>query len=636
MVTALDILLVIAAIGVMLAGIAYRKSLWSSGYPEQQKPRWSNLLFYLIGHKQIVRRRAAGAAHLILVWGFIIFLVVVILAQIPAVVLSETIAGIISLMLDVLGLLMLAGTLFFVFRYSGLKRLPDSRDVKRGVMLPAAMLLFILISGFMAEAVRLGITAPQVVWASPLGSGLSALMPESPLLMQVIIRLHLLAVLFFIALIPFTFMRHIINASYNVAFPRSKLPGRMRQLDLPHGHIGAGAASDFSWKQLLESDACVTCGRCVENCPAALSGKTLSPRRIVQAVIRQMEEEGSNKVSADADQSIMLESAVGDEEIWDCTACLACVEQCPVFVDPADKILSMRRYRVLSKGSIPEEAKPAIRNLELFGDVQGKGRAFRMEWAIDCQVPVLSEKKPSTDVLFWVGCSGAFHPRYQEAARDMVKILNKAAVDFAVLGDQEFCCGDPAGRMGGEDLFIDLVKKNLSCLSRYDFKKIVCLCPHCFNTLKNEYSRMGGAFEVVHAAQYLTELMDKGLIEMKYPVAESLTIHDPCYLARANHISRPLREISRRLPGAELREMPRCRENTFCCGGGGGHMWLHETGGTHINQIRAQEASELNTKLIATACPYCLTMIEDGLGGLEKENPPRVRDLVELVAEAIG
>ena len=442
--------------------------------------------------------------------------------------------------------------------------------------------------------------------------------------MQVMIRVHFFLVLLLLGSLPFTFLRHVAGATLNVYYRRRERPAQLRPA-YGEGYLGAGRIEDFSWKQLLEAEACVSCGRCEKNCPATISGKTLSPKVIMQGILHQMEARGPSR---------LLEDEIPAEDIWSCTTCMACVEHCPVFVEPVDKILDMRRYLVTGKAMLPVEARPMIRNVEIFGDVHGRGPARRADWALHRDVPPISAT--GQEVLLWVGCAGAFHPRSQETVRAMVKVLKAAGVRFGILGKQESCCGDPARRLGDERLFQDLAGRNIERMSRYAFHEILVLCPHCFNTLKNEYPALGGSFPVVHSAEFIVRLIQDQRITLKYPLPATLTIHDPCYLGRGNGIYEPLRDISRHVPGAHLKELTRNREKGFCCGAGGGRMWLHETGGRRINQVRAEEIRDSAVDMVATACPYCLTMMEDGIGSLELLRPPKVRDMVEIVAHAMG
>jgi len=461
--------------------------------------------------------------------------------------------------------------------------------------------------------------------------------------MQFMIRIHFFLVLFFIAILPFTFMRHVAAGPLNVYYRKKGSRGQMKPASLEKGDIGAGRVSDFTWKQLLDAESCVACGRCDESCPASISGKPLSPRKVMRDIFTQMEDvsrRGTNPVQGSFP---LLEDAITSDEIWACTTCMACVEQCPVFIEPTDKILDMRRYQVLGKGLMPTEARSMVRDLEIFADVNGKGLAHRGDWALNLGVPHISDKGLNPEILLWVGCSGAFHPRYQEATRAMVKILKAAKVRFGILGNEERCCGDAARRLGNEPLFLDLATKNMAVFRKYQIKKIVTLCPHGFNTLKNEYPALADPlssesrtdFEVIHAVEFVLQLIEQEKISLKYPVDKKMAIHDPCYLGRVNQIYEPLRAVCTSVPGVDLIELERNRENAFCCGGGGGRMWLHENLGENINALRAREIGKSGAQLVGVACPFCLTMLEDGISGLQMEAPPKVKDIIEIVAASL-
>lgn len=632
--TSFDLLLTGISIAVFLIGVAKLRSTWRIGRGSDCSGDWKGVLSYLFGHRRILRNRLAGIAHLALFWGVAFPLLVAILAQFGSSV-PLTVARIFSFLGDALGVILLAGTLFFL-----VKRLRShSPEAPKRVVFPLGVLLLIILSGFFAEGTRLHILDSPFRWYTPVGPFFAGISPASPLFMQVMIRIHFFSVLFFIAILPFTFLRHLIAGSLNV-FYRNRGPlGRILgeadpEKALSQGNIGAKVVSDLTWKQLLDAQSCVSCGRCDDHCPAVISGKPLSPRKLLRTIREQI----TNPSPAP------FEDTVSPEELWACTTCMACVEQCPVFIVPVDKITDMRKYRVMGRGFLPEEARGMIRDLEIFGDVNGNGIAHKADWALNLATPPIPPVGGQGEILLWVGCSGAFHPRYQEITRSMVRILQAGEVPFSILGHEELCCGDPARRLGDEELFLSLAGKNIHTLNKYNFQKVVCLCPHCFNTLKNEYPALGEnprsgsrtSFEVVHAVELVRELIEEKKITLKYPLGKSLAVHDPCYLGRGNGIFEPLRTVAGSVPGIRVKELERNRENAFCCGGGGGRMWLHENVGKNINQIRAEEVSLSGVQLVGTACPYCLTMLEDGISSLELENPPRVMDIIEIVDSALG
>jgi len=629
--TAFDVLLIAAAVTIMLAGISRKLCLpRPAGENGVSRGDWTGLMKYLAGHELILKRRSAGFCHLFLFWGWAVFLVVAVLAQFNF-TMPSPVAMLLAGVLEVLGILMLAGTVYFLG-----KRLTDSkRGASGGGVLPLAIMLVIAVSGFLAQAARLGITEPGFNWVFPVGSLLKGAVPASPLFMQIMIRIHFLAVLLFIALLPFTAMRHLVFASANVLYRKQPHGGELAPVPLTASTYGAGTVLDLSWKRMLDAEACVSCGRCEENCPAFLSGKSLSPRKVMQGIFQQMAATGSGAGNYNGSAPPLLEKAVSSEEVWACTTCMACVQHCPIFAEPMSEIIEMRRYRVMNQGRLPNEARSALRDLKLYGDTQGKGLVHRKDWALNRDVPVISGKTSGVEVLLWVGCSGAFHPRNQETARAMAKILNAAEVNFAILGSRERCCGDPARRLGDEALFMDLARENVRWLNAFGVEKIVTLCPHCLNTLKNEYPAMGGRYEVVHAVEYVMDLLGRGRISLKYSSEKTIAVQDPCYLGRYNRVYEPLRDLCRAVPGMRVRELGRNRDSSFCCGGGGGRMWLHEGAGTSINKIRAEEALDTGIDVVGTACPYCLTMMEDGIKSIEAETQPKVADIIDIVADCI-
>ncbi|QTA81452.1 Nitrate reductase gamma subunit domain-containing protein [Desulfonema limicola] len=629
LITSFDTLLIAAAFIIMIMGLFGRWSLWREKKDKNISGDWGRVKNYLVKHSEILKRPNVGAAHMAVFWGFVLPVTVIILAQF-----SFSMPGVPALMLSFLqeaaGIAMLAGTVYLFIRRI---QSQESEGPKRTVI-PMFIMLIILVSGFLAEASRLRITGTGSAWASPLGWMLSFGTPSSPLFMQLMIRVHFFAVLLFIASIPFTFMRHLAASPLNIFYKKQGPKAALREIQPEIGEIGAKTAGDFSWKQLLETEACVSCGRCEENCPAAISGKSLSPRKIIRKILEQAEAAACQECFISISPKSLLEETISQDEIWACTTCMACVEHCPVFVEAMDKIVDMRRYQVMGRGNLPYEARPMIRDLELYGDVQGKGSAHRADWAMNRDVPAVGNVKDA-EVLFWVGCSGAFHPRNKETALAMVKILKAADINFGILAQEELCCGDPARRLGEETLYQKLAKQNIDKFKKYNIKKILTLCPHCLNTLKNEYPELGCSIPVVHATEFVMDLITRNKIKLKYPVADKIAVHDACYLGRYNEVYQPPRDICRAVPGVQLKELKRNRENAFCCGGGGGRMWLHENTGTNINLIRAREIAESDLDMIGTSCPYCLVMLDDGVKSLEKEKIPVVADIIDIVADAI-
>ena len=411
--TAFDPLLIAISLVIFLVGVAQLKASWRMGREEDVDFDLKGLLGYVLNHQKVLQNPLKGMAHLLVFWGFIYALLMGILPQF-GVRLPSSVAGVLSLLSDLLGLALFCGLLFFLLR-----RIKNHTGAgPKRVIVPVILLLVVVLSGFLAEGTRLSITDTTWHWRAPLGGLLASIMPPSPLFMQVMIRIHFFALLAFIAVLPFSFMRHLISGSLNVVYRQKRPRGALRNINLHTGDtegpvLGAQSVKDFTWKQLLDVQACVSCGRCDEGCPAAISGKPLFPRQVMGAL--------QERIHMGPEAS--CEKSVGTDALWACTTCMACVERCPVYAGPMDKIMELRRAQVLGEGALPEAARDMIRNLEIFGDVNGRGSAHREDWAMHLGVPHISREGLHPEILLWVGCSGAFHPRYREIYRALARIL---------------------------------------------------------------------------------------------------------------------------------------------------------------------------------------------------------------------
>lgn len=635
MFNASQILMLVLAAGILAAGLARRRRLLGRKPMAPQHADWSQWFAVVFGQKRLIARPMVAMAHLCLVGGLIIFILIVTLAQ-TNLTLPETAAKAVSLALDVTGLLMLAAILYLFFRRIARNCSKKDQWPPKWTLLPLAILFSIVLSGFLVEGARLSLVPDHSAWAAPVGSLFSRALPQSPLFMQTMLRVHFVCVILLLLAVPFTFLRHLASTSLQLLYRDRGPAGLPAPCDLEQGPLGAATVLDLTTPQLREAEACTSCGRCDEQCPALASGKPLSPRTIMGKIAGQMEACSTAGARALPGNPPRLGDAISEEEIWACTTCLACVTHCPAYIRPLDKILELRRHLVMQQGRLPSEAAGMIRNLELFADVNGKGQAHRADWAFNRKIPRVGSSSAPPEVLLWVGCSGAFHPAAQQTSRDLVKLLRAGGVDFAILAQEEFCCGDPARKLGEEALFTRLARQNIQRFEAYGISKIVTLCPHCLNTLGRDYGALGCQVEVVPAVSLVEELLKAGKISLRYPLEKSLTVHDPCYLGRYHGIYEPIRRVCGWLPGAELRELKRTRENSFCCGGGGSRMWLHETTGEKINVMRAREVVAAGVDTVVTACPYCLTMLEDGVKTVKQDAPTQVVDIISLAAEALA
>jgi Fe-S oxidoreductase len=486
---------------------------------------------------------------------------------------------------------------------------------------------------------------------------------------------HMALVAAFLVYLPFSKHLHIVTSFFNIYFrklaPRGELPAM--DLEAEDATFGLRTLADLGWNDLLDGFTCTECGRCQQACPAWQTGKPLNPKTFIMG-IRDMSVEAEhglplipNSPSAASfgltdgvDQKAMLspivDNAIPYDAVWDCVTCGACVEACPVLIEHVDKIVGLRRNLVLEDSRFPAELNGAFRNMEGVGNPWGQPPTTRTDWTkgLPFEVPLVADvavrgELGGLEVLYWVGCAAAFDERNRKVARAFATCLNAAGIPFAILGQEESCTGDPARRMGNDYVFQMLATGNIETLNRYHMgeRTIVTACPHCFNSIGNEYGQLGGNFRVVHHAAYLRELLANGRLRVvdadaapngEGGTGRSVTLHDSCYLTRYNGIVEEPREILASVPGIELREMDNRGKNTFCCGAGGGRMWMEETRGTRINESRTAQALATGASTVATECPFCMTMLKDGLEAAQSGTGGTVKaiDIAELLAESLA
>jgi Fe-S oxidoreductase/nitrate reductase gamma subunit len=459
---------------------------------------------------------------------------------------------------------------------------------------------------------------------------------------------HLYDFLFFLNYLPYSKHSHVLTVPFNIFFRRVAPTGQLQPIrDFETAErFGAGVLSDLSWKQTLDAYTCTECGRCEINCPAYLTGKELSPKKIMHDLRAVAEQEvkkiasplfvwdalrpGKNGNGNGEAKDLTLIDAVGFNPIWDCVTCGACQEQCPVFIEHVPFLQDMRRHMVMTEANMPETAAATLMQLEQRGH-PWRGTPFtRTSWMEGIDVPKFDG---SQEYLYWVGCSGALVDRNISTTRAVARLLAEAGVSWGCLGEEEKCSGDPARRLGNEYLYQEQAKSLIEVLHAKGVRKIITNCPHCFNTMANEYPHFAGDFEVIHHSAFLAKLLHDGALKPKHEMPVPVTYHDSCYLGRHNGQYDGPRDIVDALPGAARIEMPRSRENSFCCGAGGAHMWVEESKGKRINVARTEEAYATGAKIIATACPFCIQMFEDGIPTVEPDETKRMRtfDVAELL-----
>jgi len=505
----------------------------------------------------------------------------------------------------------------------------------------AALILF-LIGLLMVTDLLLRGTEGTIVQTSPLGDKLSILFAGMAFesvknIFLISWWLHLISLTFFVAYLPVSKHFHVITSLFNVYF-RTLNYGALPMLDIENAeNYGVSEIEQFSWKDLLDIYTCTECGRCQDACPAFATDKPLSPK-VVNEQMRDHLNEKESYINSGVEEEWSGPSLVGgiiaEDTIWACTMCKACEESCPLFIDFIDRFVGMRRHLVLEKSSFPPELNNTFKNLETHGNPWGLSASMREDWADGLEVPLMSESQEKFDVLYWVGCAGALDDANKPVSQSMVKILKEAGIKFAILGKEETCTGDSARRLGNEYLFQILASQNIETFEKYGVKKIITQCPHCFNTFKNEYPQLDGNYEVIHHTQFIAELLKEGKIKPKEGKEIDLTYHDSCYMGRHNGVYDSPRDILNSIPGVNLTEMPRSRENGFCCGAGGGRMWLEETT-PKVNQNRVDEAASVQADTVATGCPFCKTMIRDGINETNRSEEMKTQDVAQLIAESL-
>ncbi|MDK1022381.1 MAG: heterodisulfide reductase-related iron-sulfur binding cluster [Candidatus Hydrogenedentes bacterium] len=454
---------------------------------------------------------------------------------------------------------------------------------------------------------------------------------------------HNLIVLSFLVYIPYSKHVHVVTALPNLFFRDERIKGRIEKLDLEDESaesFGVVTLKDYSAKELLDVMACTECGRCQESCPAYNTGKPLSPKKVVLDIKEHLLRDGPALLKdPEAEPAHALYGDVIEGDVlWACTSCGACEEVCPVEIQPMTKLLKIRQARVLMEGDFPKEAQNALRNIETQSNPWNIAQDTRGDWCKDLGVTTMADNK-DVEYLYFVGCAGSYDHRYIDVSTALVKILQQAGVTFSILGSEEMCTGDSAKRIGNELLAQTMAQSNVETFDSYGVKKIITSCPHCFNTIKNEFPEYGGDYEVIHHADLIEQLVRDGKIKpnpSKTDSHDKVTYHDSCYLGRYNDIIESPRAVIAMAAGAgNYVEMERSGMNSFCCGAGGGRMWMEETIGTSVAGDRAKEAIDTGAKTLATACPFCMTMLTDGVKGLGKGDEVQVRDIAEIVADSL-
>lgn len=689
----LAFLLIVGYAVYLFAHVVYSRYLFIrlGRKPEKEeglKERWKALLIYVFGQKKLLKDRKSGLMHVVFFYGFILLqfgaVDLILKGLIPGARLPLPFYDGFTFMQEITTAAVLLAVGYGIYRRY-IEKLPRlKRGFKAGMVywFIGSLFISVLLAGGMELSME------GVAWDGyrPFSS-LVAMAAQSFIGAKGVFVfgfylfwwLHLLILLPFLVYVPQSKHAHLIAAPINVFFKRMKPAGRLTPLNLEDEtaeEFGVGRIEQFTQKQLLDLYACVECGRCTSMCPASATGKTLSPMQLIVKMRDHLTEKGAaitgrtpwmpaglfahtkgnrraweNKAHSEIaattqiaeerdllppiDEIQLIGDVITEEEIWACTTCRNCEDQCPVMNEHVDKIIDLRRFLVLTEGRVSPEVNRTFQNIERQGNPWGLNRNDRSKWREeeDIYAPTVKEN-PDFEYLLYVGSMGSYDRRSMKITKTLVWILNHAGISFAILGNEEKNSGDTARRLGNEMLFQTLAAENIETFERYGVKKIITIDPHAYNTFKNEYPDFGFQAEVIHHTELLYRLIQEGKIKPTIPVKERITYHDSCYLGRYNGIYDAPRELLKAIPGVQLVEMKRNRENSMCCGAGGGLMWMEEKEGTRINLARTEQALEVNPSIIGTACPYCLTMMSDGVA--MKEAEVSTLDVVEILAKSLA
>lgn len=623
--------------------------------------RFIETAFYVLGQwcqfKNLTLRDRASFGHAFMAWGFFVFVLFYFIFIIigAGFGVSETLENnrfffYYAWIMDIMAVLVIIGAAWGIIRRYVVRppRLEGEQTIEAMVILVSVLVH--PVTHLFKEATSIALGHPPAGLGAilpPISSALSNVFSGSSVASIETASVsffwaHWLVVLFVLVYIAYSRYLHMVAAMFNGLF-KSPLPkGALRPIDLETAEtFGASKITDFTWKQVLDLYACVVCGNCQIRCPAFSTGKPLNPKKLIQDLKKYLlavgpellKAQGKAEAASANPGKAMIGEVIVEDEIWACTTCRACDEVCPVWVEHIDKVIDMRRNLVMEQASIPETAEGALRCIEERGH-PWRGTTFtRTDWADGLDIKSLSEES-DIDILFWVGCTEALEERSTRIAQSLAKIMKLAGIRFGILGTEESCCGEPARRLGNEYLFQMQAEKNIELFKGYNVKRIVTACPHCYNTIKNEYSQFGGDFEVIHHTELIANLLKEDKLRIIKGASGVITYHDSCYLGRHNDIYESPREILNNMPDVTLAEMEQNRRESFCCGGGGGRMWLEERIGKRISEARIEQVMETKAQIVASACPFCMQMFDDAIKAKAAEEELKVMDIAELVAES--
>jgi Fe-S oxidoreductase len=647
------VVLLISAYSIYKRVLAYKRG--RKEHEDRMDDVWRRAIDTLkigVFQKKVLERRIGGYMHVAIYSGFIALFICTCIVAVQYDLGIKLLEGnfylVFKVFADTFGLVFLLGLLVafvrrYIFRPKGLTL--DGDD-----LIQLVLLLTITVTGFLIETVRLAVQHPAAAWASYASNAFVPFFDRNsfPVLLALHRRIwwiHMALAFGFLASVSYSKMLHMFSGPVNIFLRTSRPNGALQPIPKieEEEKIGVADVWDLSWKELFSSDACTKCGRCQDECPAFAADKPLSPRDVVLKTRREMSRDlywrlapSAAAVDRHTEERTAPPFTFGvlfPDEIWSCTTCRACMQACPVLIEHIDMIVDVRRGYV-ANAKIPDMARTVLQKMGNTGNPWGLPGDDRTRWTAGVDVRLAADKK-DFEYLYWPGCAGAYDPRNQKVTRTLAALLNRAGVNYAILGREESCCGAFARVMGEEGLFaLGMVERIRDVFAKYGVKKIITQCPHCFNTFKNEYPQFGVNVEVVHHTVFLKELVDAGKLVPRKPLNRAVAFHDSCYLGRHNDIYDAPRKLLKAIPGIAIDEMKQSRERGFCCGAGGGGMWL-ELPGKRINHLRFDQAMKTGANAIGSACPYCLSMFDDAAKFHNLEQEIMTQDLAEMIAESL-
>lgn len=636
-----------------------RVKMWKRGRAEKrcESPfmRFLGVVTNILGQMKVLRETYPGVMHVFIFWGFMILLAGTAIEAFDHYAKTHLLKGKVYLafafIMDLGGAMALLGTIMAATRrYIWRPRALDNRKEDAFVLV---MLAIVLLTGFLVEGARLAAQAASAPWEKWSFVGWNVFKnffnhSNALLWHKLFWWIHLLSSFIFVVVLVHTKLLHLLTSILSTFF-RNLSPQALKLIENIEEaeSFGVNKIEEFTWVDLMQLDACVRCGRCQESCPAFLTNKPLNPKDVIQNLKSHFLETSRPFISrlriwgveednyGDVNEKTIIGTVIEEDAIWACTTCASCIVQCPMYIEQFPKLIEMRRYLVLMESRFPQELQTAFRNLENNSNPWGIGMHTRGDWAKEEGVKTLSED-PEVEYLFFVGCAGSFDERNKKVAISISKILQAAGIKFGILGSEENCCGDSARRLGNEYLYQILAKQNIETIKNYGVKKILTMCPHCYNTLRNEYPQLGGVFEVYHYVELFSKLIETKKLRLINNIPLHVTYHDSCYLGRYNSIYKEPRFIINSIPSIKLFEMKRSKDKSLCCGAGGGRFWMEEHLGMRINHSRIEDVKNTRAQLVVSSCPFCLTMLSDAIKEKELEDQLQAKDLSEILREAIG